>query len=105
MIDPRIQEMCAFGHFNLLDEERLTMVGHVDVIFCRNVLIYFDKESRARLVNSFFDHLYPGGYLMLGHSESLLHATTQFELAHLDGDLAYRRPRWGQEPAKAGGNA
>ena len=92
VVHPRIRSMCVFGHFNLLDQARVAIVGQVDAIFCRNVLIYFDKNSRRGLLESFYDRLHPGGYLMLGHSESLLHASTAFELAHLHGDLAYRKP-------------
>lgn len=92
VVIPRVRAMCHFGHFNLLDEARVAIVGKVDAIFCRNVLIYLDAEARRRLIGSFFERLHPGGYLMLGHSESLLHTSTAFELAHLSGDLAYRRP-------------
>lgn len=91
MVHPRIRAMCAFGHFNLLDDARVAIVGAVDVIFCRNVLIYFDQASRRRLIDSFHTCLHPGGYLMLGHSESLLSVSTAFELANLRGDLAYRK--------------
>jgi chemotaxis protein methyltransferase CheR len=89
---PAIRSMCHFGHFNLLDEPRTAMVGYVDAIMCRNVLIYFDQASRMRLIQTFFRRLRPGGFLMLGHSESLLNVSTSFELAHLLGDLAYRKP-------------
>ena len=90
--------MCHFGHLNLLDHDRSAIVGSVDAIFCRNVLIYFDDESRGQVVRTFFDRLTPGGYLMLGHSESLLRASTDFELVHLEGDMVYRRPRLDDEP-------
>lgn len=100
---PHIRTMCSFAHFNLFDTARIAMVGHVDAIFCRNVLIYFDKESRRRLIQSFYERLHPGGFLMLGHSESLLHASTAFELAHLRGDLAYRKPLSGDDKASTGG--
>ena len=66
--------------------------GQFDVIFCRNVLIYFDTESRKRVIETFYERLQPGGYLMLGHSESLLHLSTAFELAHLSSDMVYRKP-------------
>jgi chemotaxis protein methyltransferase CheR len=92
MVHPSIRANCHFGHFNLLDEARVAMIGRVDAIFCRNVLIYFDQTSRRRVIQSFYDRLEPQGYLMLGHSESLLHTSTAFELAHLRGDLAYRKP-------------
>jgi chemotaxis protein methyltransferase CheR len=89
---PAIRAMCHFGHFNLLEEPRTAMVGYVDAIMCRNVLIYFDQASRMKLIQTFFRRLRPGGFLMLGHSESLLNVSTSFELAHLRGDLAYRKP-------------
>lgn len=92
MVEPKIRSLCQFGHFNLLDTDRAAMVGRVDAIFCRNVLIYFNDSARRRVIQSFYERLYPGGYLMLGHSESLLNASTAFELAHLSGDLAYRKP-------------
>ncbi len=91
-VDPAIRAMCHFGHFNLLDEARVAMLGRVDAIFCRNVLIYFDNASRRRVIQALYDRLQPEGYLMLGHSESLLNTSTAFELAHLRGDLAYRKP-------------
>jgi chemotaxis protein methyltransferase CheR len=92
MVHESIRSKCHFGHFNLLDEARVAMIGRVDAIFCRNVLIYFDHASRRRVIQSFYDRLEPLGYLMLGHSESLLNTSTAFELAHLSGDLAYRKP-------------
>ncbi|MFW5876937.1 MAG: CheR family methyltransferase [Myxococcota bacterium] len=91
-VHPSIRSMCHFGHLNLLDQSRAAMVGRVDAIFCRNVLIYFDTESRRKVIGNFYERLVPGGYLMLGHSESLLHVTTAFELAHLSSDLVYRKP-------------
>ncbi|MCB9611550.1 MAG: protein-glutamate O-methyltransferase CheR [Sandaracinus sp.] len=91
-VRPDVRAMCHFGHLNLLEHGRTAIVGAVDVIFCRNVLIYFDPESRAQVVRTFFDRLVPGGYLLLGHSESLLRTTTDFELVHLRTDMVYRRP-------------
>ena len=64
------------------------MVGRVDAIFCRNVLIYFDDEARKQALTMFYERLQPGGYLLLGHSESLLLSNSPFELVHLS-----RRPR------------
>jgi chemotaxis protein methyltransferase CheR len=72
---------------------RNLMIGQVDVIFCRNVLIYFDMKSRRRVIDGFYDRLVPGGYLLLGHSESLINVSTAFELVHLREDLVYRKPR------------
>jgi chemotaxis protein methyltransferase CheR len=87
-----LRAMCQFGLLNLLDGPRTSVVGRVDVIFCRNVLIYFDDASRRRVIDMFYDRLLPGGYLLLGHSESLLNVSTAFELVHLREDLVYRKP-------------
>ena len=87
-----VRSWVSFGHLNLLDEESYQLVPRMDVIFCRNVMIYFDLPARRRLLRIFNERLVPGGYLMLGHSENLLNLGADFELVHLSGDLAYRRP-------------
>ena len=89
---PRYRAPVRFGQLNLLDAAGAALLPSLDVIFCRNVLIYFDSETRRRVVDIFFNRLRPGGLLLLGHSENLLSAGTAFELLQLDGDLVYRRP-------------
>ncbi|HJL16207.1 MAG TPA: protein-glutamate O-methyltransferase CheR [Sandaracinaceae bacterium LLY-WYZ-13_1] len=89
---PHIRAMCHFGHLNLLDHDRSALIGRADAVFCRNVLIYFDEAARRRVIDTFYQRLHPGGYLLLGHSESLLNSTTAFELVHLSTDMVYRRP-------------
>jgi chemotaxis protein methyltransferase CheR len=93
-----VKKLCHFGQLNLLEPSRAGLVGRVDVVFCRNVLIYFDVKSRRRVIDALYERLLPGGYLLLGHSESLLNVTTAFELVHLREDLVYRKPltteRW-----------
>jgi chemotaxis protein methyltransferase CheR len=88
----RVRSLCHFGSMNLLDEDRARLLGRLDAIFCRNVLIYFDAHARRRTIDMFHDRLYQGGVLFLGHSESLLNVTTAFELLHLREDLVYRKP-------------
>src|SRR5262249_48648355 len=90
VVRDEIKALCTFGHVNLADEAMLTVVNDVDVIFCRNVLMYFDVAARRRVVQSFHRKLVKGGYLLLGHSESLLNLTTAFELVHLKSDMVYR---------------
>jgi chemotaxis protein methyltransferase CheR len=87
-----VKAMCHFAQGNLAAESAPWGVGKVDVVFCRNVLIYFSESKRALVIQHFYDRLVAGGYLFLGHSESLLNVTTAFELAHLSEDLAYRKP-------------
>jgi chemotaxis protein methyltransferase CheR len=90
---PDLRRRVSFGHLNLLDGGALTLVGRVDAIFCRNVMIYFDVPTRKRVVQSFHEKLRDGGYLLVGHSESLLHVTADFELVHFKNDLVYRKPQ------------
>jgi len=87
-----LRTVCHFGQLNLVNPERVAVVGRVHVIFCRNVLIYFDNASRRRVIEMFYERLLPGGFLLLGHSESLLNVSTAFELVHLREDLVYRKP-------------
>jgi chemotaxis protein methyltransferase CheR len=89
--DP-LRRMCHFRKCNLLSESDVRDVGRVDVVFCRNVLIYMDEKSRLRVLRHLYERLLPGGYLLLGHAESLLTLDTPFEPVHLKGDLVYRRP-------------
>jgi chemotaxis protein methyltransferase CheR len=91
-VHPRIRSMCHFGHLNLMNQRRVAIVGRVDVTFCRNVLIYFDHASRRKVLDTIYERLSRGGYLLLGHSESLLQSTTAFEIAQLTTDIVYRRP-------------
>lgn len=82
----------SFGHLNLLDDAGLKLLPRMDAIFCRNVLIYLEPVARRKVVHGFWEQLIPGGFLLLGHSESLLTYSTDFALVQLTGDLVYRRP-------------
>jgi chemotaxis protein methyltransferase CheR len=92
VVRDEIKAMVSFGQINLLDEAMLSIVGDVDIVLCRNVIMYFDVATRKRVVATFWKKLVTGGYLLLGHSESLLNLSTAFELVHLRNDMVYRRP-------------
>ena len=64
----------------------------IDIIFCCNVLIYFDLASKRRVVQHFYANLLPGGYLFLGHAESLFQVNDAFRLVHFLGTTAYWKP-------------
>jgi chemotaxis protein methyltransferase CheR len=87
-----IRDLVTISHLNLFDVNRMIMLGKMDLIFCRNVIIYFDLAAKKRVVGSFFNALYEGGFLLLGHSESLMNVTTQFTLRHFKNDMIYQRP-------------
>jgi chemotaxis protein methyltransferase CheR len=90
-ISDDIRNRVSFGRLNLYDEPRVSLLGHVDIIFCRNVIIYFDDASKKIVVGSFYHRLVDGGYLLLGHSESLISLSTQFKLRHLKNDMVYQK--------------
>jgi chemotaxis protein methyltransferase CheR len=92
-----VKKHVDFIHLNLLDDGKLALLGSMDVILCRNVIIYFDAEIKKRVIDTFHDKLRPGGHLLLGHSESLINLSTAFELRHLTNELVYRRPIPGEE--------
>jgi chemotaxis protein methyltransferase CheR len=79
VVDDRVKRLVSFARLNLLDGRGVAAEGPFDAIFCRNVLIYFDKPTQKRVVESFAKALRPGGYLFLGHAESLFHLTDLYE--------------------------
>jgi chemotaxis protein methyltransferase CheR len=87
-----IKKLVTFRYLNLYDESKMRLMRNYDVIFCRNVLIYFDEESRKKVVEYFYDALNPGGYIFLGHSESILRITKAFEIVYFDNNIAFRKP-------------
>lgn len=91
-----LRAVCHFRHSNLLDGSAF---GFTDVVFCRNVLIHMDEVSRRKVVTNFYERLSPGGYLVLGHSESLLKEQTDFLPEELPDDLIYRKPNVGESPS------
>ena len=90
-IHDSIRNRVSFGRLNLYDEPRVSLLGHLDVIFCRNVIIYFDDLSKKVVVSNFYNRLTDAGYLLLGHSESLISLSTQFKLRHLKNDMVYQK--------------
>jgi chemotaxis protein methyltransferase CheR len=91
LIDERLRVMVNFGCFNLADSRRFHIYSDLDVIFCRNVMLYFDTAARRRTVHGFHQQLREGGYLILGASESLVALNAPFRLAHLQNDLVYQK--------------
>jgi chemotaxis protein methyltransferase CheR len=83
-----IRRHVAVEHVNLF-QPTYPVPRALDVVFCRNVMIYFDVDSRQELVARLFDQLAPGGYLFVGHAESLLGLAHRFETARPG---VYRRP-------------
>lgn len=88
-VTSRLKSGITFTRLNLLDDARMAFMKSMDVIFCCNVLIYFDVLSKRHVIQHFYNNLLPHGYLFLGHSESLFGITDDFRLVHLPSTTAY----------------
>jgi chemotaxis protein methyltransferase CheR len=91
-ISDSVKQYVNFSHLNLLDPYKTKLVGIMDVIFCRNVLIYFDRQSRKKVIDLFHERITESGYLLLGHAESLINISTAFKLKHFKHDMVYQKP-------------
>jgi chemotaxis protein methyltransferase CheR len=88
-VKPRIRRMISFAQMNLVES---VYVGKFDCIFCMNVLMYFSDERRIAILRRFYDALEPGGYFLLGHSETLSNVPMKFESIVLGDCRIYRKP-------------
>jgi chemotaxis protein methyltransferase CheR len=77
-VSPAIRRMVLFKKLNLMADS-YPFKNPFDVVFCRNVMIYFDQASRNRLVKAFYRHVKPGGYLFIGHSETIPRSDCPFD--------------------------
>jgi chemotaxis protein methyltransferase CheR len=90
-INDEIKRMVQFSRLNLLDSRAIAQTGPHDAIFCRNVLIYFDKPTQKRVVDAFAAALRPGGYLFLGHAESIMRLTDLYQPVVTQSAVYYKR--------------
>lgn len=87
-VKDNVKRMVNFRPQNLMDSYAL--LGKFDIIFCRNVLIYFSPDMKAKVLNQMANSLNPGGYLLLGASESLTGLTDRFEMVRCNPGIIYR---------------
>jgi chemotaxis protein methyltransferase CheR len=88
-VQPAVRNSIAFSRLNLSEDARMAFMKGLDIVFCCNVLIYFDLVSKRRVIQHFYNNLLPHGYLFMGHSESLYGVSEDFRLVHLPGATAY----------------
>ncbi|MFZ5811786.1 MAG: CheR family methyltransferase [Thermodesulfobacteriota bacterium] len=91
VIRPEVRRLVAFGQINLSDRAQLKRVERSQVVFCRNVIIYFDDEMKKSVIGAFYDNLLPGGFLFIGHSESLHNISRAFRPKQYPGAIVYRK--------------
>ncbi len=90
-ISDDIKRLVKLSHGNLSDTRKLSMFRDMDIVFCRNVMIYFSDEVKKNIVRQFYNSLVPGGYLFIGHSESLHGISKAFKLSYFKNALVYRK--------------
>ena len=91
-IDAGLRESIQFTHANLIDAAEMSGYRGFDIIFCRNVLIYFDDSSRRIAAENLYDCLHPGGYICLGHSETMSRISPLFSVSRFSDAIVYQRP-------------
>jgi chemotaxis protein methyltransferase CheR len=87
-----LRESVRFSEVNIVEASQTRRYGQFDVIFCRNVLIYFDDTSRRIAAENLYENLLPGGFICLGHTESMSRISSLFDVARFDDAIVYQRP-------------
>jgi chemotaxis protein methyltransferase CheR len=90
-VKPEVKMMVKFSHVNLNEPRQISMISGMDVVFCRNVMIYFNDEVKKHLVRGFYNSLRPGGYFFIGHSETLHGISKAFKLVYFKNALVYQK--------------
>jgi chemotaxis protein methyltransferase CheR len=91
VVRDEVREMVEFRHHNLVTDDPPFAPGELDLVLCRNVTIYFDRDTTRSLMTRLHSRLRDGGYLFLGHAETLWHISEDFSLASLGDAFVYRR--------------
>ena len=91
-----LRQSVQFSAVNLMQGAQTRQHGKFDVIFCRNVLIYFDDASRRLAAENLFESLVPGGFICLGHTESMSRISPLFEVRRFADAIVYQRPTGGR---------
>ena len=91
LVRPKLRRLVSFANINLFDTARVKLMSGMDIIFCRNCLIYFDDKAKKRVLDSLYDCLNPNGYLVIGFSESLRNLTRAFRPISLNKTVVYQK--------------
>lgn len=101
-IGDRLKKMVTFSQINFFNSAQMRLMRGFDVIFCRNVLIYFDDTGKKRVVEMLYDSLRPLGYLVIGQSESLFKITTIYDIFPTENAVLYQKQESAGVPAVSG---
>ncbi len=86
-----LRRRVRFYEGNILDRLFMKGLGKFHYVFCKNLLIYFDERARIQAINNIYDVTVDGGYLFLGHAESVSHSSALFEPVKIEGTIVYRK--------------
>lgn len=86
-----VRKLVRFDHLNLYDQPRMRMMGNFDIVFCCNVLIYFDAKSKIQVVSNLYDSLNRGGFLFIGYAESLHGISSAFKVVNFPKAITYKK--------------
>jgi len=93
LVNLNVRRPVVFKRINLVCENEMSSVNGCDFIFCRNCLIYFDDESRRKVVSSLYEALNPGGFIFLGYSESVGRISSAFKVQRIGDTIVYSKPK------------
>lgn len=96
-VNDAVRAPVKFDRLNLQDQPKMLFMKGFDLVFCANVLIYFDSAAKTRTVEHFYNGLVPGGHFFLGECETLFGIYEQFRLVHFPGATGYYKPVPGED--------
>ncbi len=105
VIKREIKALVKFVQLNLNDTKKLSMYKNLDVIFCRNVMIYFSDDVKRKIVRAYYQALASGGQMLIGHSETLHGISKAFSLKYYKGALVYVKDEGGKDEEKISGSS
>lgn len=91
IVNDNVRKLCRFDHMNLFDQQRMRSMTNFDIVFCCNVLIYFDAKSKIQVVSQLYDSLNRGGFLFIGYAESLHGISSAFKIMNFPKAIAYKK--------------
>ena len=91
ILSPEVKKFVTFNKLNLYEDSKMIFMKSFDLIFCANVLIYFDTASKSKVVQHFYNNLQPYGYFFVGQSESLHGVNDKFKTVHFPGGFGYKK--------------
>ena len=104
-VTENVKRLVKFSHVNLADRRKMMAMTDMDFVFCRNVMIYFSDEIKKQIVKGFYNSMRPGGYVFIGHAESLHGISKAFKLVYFKNGLVYAREAGSVPEAEASATA